>query len=94
MLYRDGVGSGPIEAVQDVFGKLWKRFRYPAEVGEIIRGAMNCASGERSIKEDNRAPINYRILADADMAEVKAAIRSTGARNRPDAGFWYEVHTD
>ena len=96
-------GTETIIAVQDRFGKCWCGFRYSKTPGDVLETRVfadpNSASRGlqmRANPESEPYLQRWLIMAIANIAEIKAALRADGmdVRHLATSLFWYEVHTD
>lgn len=88
LLYARGHCDGPVVAVQDVFGKAYRRFHRPHRVGETC--------GATVVRGEVEYSAVYRILS----PRVSRAIVAQVVQRSPrwpvplDDGYWYEVISD
>ncbi len=95
-LFRDGPGLGPIVAIQDSFGKVYRLIRGFSKAGEILCISNIASNPEKAILENGKNPAAFRVLGDADHATMLRLVRAAGYDKRRIAkdGMWYEGVAD
>lgn len=94
-LFRDGYEAGPVVAVQDCFGKCYRRFFRKHQEGEVLASRVMSEHARFTVREDGSSPVHSKVLAAVHHNTIYAVLRRTGNGHlRLDSGYWYEVHSD
>jgi len=86
----DAPVDGDVVAVQETFGKAYRRINSPVEVNEIVSTEIT------QLRYDAHNYIGaFRVLAPAHVNTIRAILRRYGrGYERLAQGRWYEVHSD
>lgn len=93
-LFRDGIGLGPVVAVQDCFGPQYHAFRRTQTVGTIVDLKIHEAARKWKMTEGEKYIHPVMIIARVHVNTIRAVLRRSGRNGLAivPGGLWYEVH--
>lgn len=93
-LFRDGPSRGPVVAVQDTAGSVYRRLLRRRRPGEIIAKRIAGVS-KFPMSVDGFSFTNFKIVRPVSADVVASIVRSHFPELTIDrSGYWYEVHED
>lgn len=93
-LFRDGVGIGPVVAVQDCFGLQYHAFRGEQTVGSIVDLKIHERARKWKMTDGEKYVHPVKIIRRSHINTVRAVLRRSGRNELAivPGRIWYEVH--